>query len=101
MPHDPQLRPHELPPSAFCRDTDPAAEAVQLEIYRRMTPEQKIHLVCQAIEDSRALSLAGLRFRHPEAPEEEIQRRLKGLLLGEELAERVYGPLGEARENRE
>lgn len=93
------LRPHELPPSAFSRDTDPAAEAIQIEIYRRMTAEQKIDLVCQAIRDARALTLAGLRLRYPEAPPDEIQRRLKGLLLGEELAEEVYGPLKEGEDD--
>ena len=37
--------------------------------------------------------LSGLRSRHPDDPPEMIDRRLAGLLLGEELARRVYGPL--------
>lgn len=34
---------------------------------------------------------AGLRRRYPDASEHEIRRRLADLLLGEELAKRVYG----------
>jgi hypothetical protein len=41
----------------------------------------------------RALALNGLRQRHPEAGEAELRRRLAGLLYGEELAEKAYGPL--------
>jgi hypothetical protein len=41
---------------------------------------------------ARRLALAGLRHRHPDASEAELRRRLADLLLGEELATRVYGP---------
>lgn len=61
-------------------DTDPAAEAVQLEIYRRMPPGQKISLVLQANALNRSAVRAGLRQRHPEADESEIERRLHGLV---------------------
>jgi hypothetical protein len=64
-----------------------------MEIYRRMTAEQKLRLVFEANELNRALLRAGLETRYPEAGPEEIQRRPFGLLLGEELATRVYGPL--------
>lgn len=94
-------RPHEIPWPTLSRDTDPGAEAVQLEIYRRMTAEEKIQLVWQANEESRVLALAGLRLRYPTAGKEELQRRLKGLLLGEELATKVYGPVGQARKDSE
>lgn len=86
-------RPHELAYPTRSPDTDPQAEAVQLEIYRRMPAGRKIQLVFEANEMSRAFAMAGLRSRHPQAGPEEVQRRLFGLLLGEELATRVYGPL--------
>jgi hypothetical protein len=41
---------------------------------------------------SRRMALAGLRQRHPQASEAELQRRLAGLLQGEELAAKYYGP---------
>jgi len=90
-----KLRPHELPHPTLSPDTDPEAERVQLEIFRNMPLGRKAQLVGEAIETSRALSLAGLRARHPEAGPEELRRRLFGLELGEELATRVYGPLPE------
>lgn len=75
------------------RDTTPEAEAVQVEIFRRMSSRQKLALVEEANRNARELALAGLRLRHPEAGPDELFRRLMDLTLGEELAERVYGPL--------
>lgn len=74
-------------------DTDPRAAAVQLEILRKMSPPRKIQLVCQANRTNRELLRTGLRCRFPQASPHEIERRLRGLLLGEELARKVYGPL--------
>lgn len=75
------------------RDTTPEAEAAQIEIYRRMSPGRKLLLVEEANRTARALALAGLRQRHPDAGEAELFRRLVDLTLGEELAMEVYGPL--------
>jgi hypothetical protein len=75
------------------RDTSPDAEAVQIEIYRRMSARRKLELVEEANRTARNLALAGLRSRHPEAGSEELFRRLMDLMLGEELAAEVYGPL--------
>lgn len=97
MPEPSALKPHEVSYPTLSPDTDPAAEAVQLEIYRRMPAGRKIQLVFEAIDMSRALALAGLRSRHPEASPEEIRRRLMGLWLGEELATRAYGSLEDAK----
>lgn len=47
-------------------------------------------MVADGWECSRELALAGLRWRHPEASEQTLQRRLTWLLLGDELALRVY-----------
>jgi len=55
-----------------------------------------VALIEEANRMSRNLALAGLRERHPGASPEEIRRRLMGLLLGEELASRIYGHLGES-----
>jgi hypothetical protein len=40
---------------------------------------------------ARELAVAGLRRRYPDADTEEIRRRLADLLLGEEMARKVYG----------
>jgi hypothetical protein len=39
----------------------------------------------------RTLALSGLRQRHPEASPETLRRMLADLILGEELAAKVYG----------
>jgi hypothetical protein len=88
-----KLRPHEVPYRTLYPDTDPEAERVQLEIYRRMPPWKKMQLVLESNDVSRALVLAGIRARHPDASEDEIRRRFLGIWLGEDLATEVYGPL--------
>lgn len=74
-------------------DTSPEAEAVLIEGYRRMTLKQKFEQVERLNRMGRALAMSGLRRRYPEASEEQIRRRLAGLLLGEELATKAYGTL--------
>ncbi len=97
MPESTRKRPHEVDYPTLARDTDPVAEAVQLEIYRQMPGWRKIELVFEANAMSRALAMAGLRSRYPQAGPEELRRRLMGLLLGEELAARAYGPLEDSQ----
>jgi hypothetical protein len=72
-------------------DTSPEAERVQLDILRRLPPWRKVQMVADGWECSRELALAGLRQRHPEASELALQRRLARLMLGDELALKVYG----------
>lgn len=90
MVHHPR-HPHEIPHPTLSPDTTPEAEAVQLRIFREMPPWEKAKLIDEAIQTSYTLAIAGLRHRHPDADDEEIHRRLMDVMLGEELAERVYG----------
>lgn len=83
----------EPPCRTLSRDTSSDAEAVQVEIYRCMSARRKLELVEEANRTTRDLALAGLRMRHPEAGPEELFRRLMDLMLGEDLAAEVYGPL--------
>ena len=72
-------------------DTTPEAEAVLIDIYRRMPAWRKLELVEDGIRTARMLAMTGLRSRHPGESEERLRRRLLGLVLGEETALRVYG----------
>lgn len=74
-------------------DTRPEAERVQIELLRQAPPWRKLHMVGQMNQTVRTLALSGLRQRHPQATLEELRRLLADLLLGPELAARVYGPL--------
>ena len=63
-------------------DTSPEAAAIQQEIFRRMTPEQRIKLALDMSESIRNVARAGLRYRHPELSEEELSRELMRLMYG-------------------
>lgn len=81
--------------SALFPDTRPEAEKVQIELLRQAPIWRKLEMVGQINETVRIMALSGLRWRYPEDTVERLQRRLADLLLGKEMAEKVYGPLVE------
>ena len=82
--------------SALYSDTDPKVEALQIKMWRQASPTRKMHMLAQLNASVRILALAGLRSRYPKATETELRRRLADLLLGEELARKVYGEINRA-----
>ncbi len=78
-----------MPPPGY--DTAPEIEAFQIEGLRAMPPWRKMELVGQLTMTVRELALAGLRHRHPYDTPEQRRRLLADLLLGPELAARIYG----------
>jgi len=76
--------------NALSTDTDPRIEKIQTELLRRLTPERKFQMVAQMNYTVRAFLLAGLRRRNPQASPEMLRRMLADLLLGEELARKVF-----------
>ena len=85
-----------LPNRGVSDTSDDAAEA-QYRVMRAMSPSRKVALVEDANRTARRLALAGIHLRCPDASDEERSRLLIELLLGEELAERAFGPKGPAR----
>jgi hypothetical protein len=79
-------------------DTDPEAQRVHLELMRSAPPWRKVEIMEDLNRALRLLILAELRRLLPEAPEDEIVRRLADRLLGEELAARAYGSRPRSRE---
>ncbi len=77
-------------------DTRPEAEQVLFDLLGQTPSWRKLEMVDQLNQAVRALALAGLRERYPHASPRELRRHLADLLLGPELAERVYGPVEEA-----
>lgn len=77
--------------SALFSDTHPKAEALQIQVIRRMPAWKKLALVDDLNETVKALALSDLRERHPHATPAQIQRLLAELRLGAELANKVYG----------
>jgi len=84
------MKPHE----AGHGDTSAAAARVLAEIYGTMPAWRKLQLVDDANRTAAHLAMSGLRARHPNESLERLRRRLVGLTLGEDLAARVFGPLG-------
>jgi hypothetical protein len=72
------------------KDTTADVEAIQFELYRRMTVEQKARRVTELTAGACRLALAGLRQRYPGASEQELLLRLAVLRLGPETVARVY-----------
>jgi hypothetical protein len=72
-------------------------EALQIQLWRQASPTRKMHMLAQLNASVRILALAGLRSRYPNASEAELRRRLADLLLGEELALKVYGEINRAK----
>ncbi len=74
-------------------DTHPEIEAVQLQLLRQAPAWRKANMLGQMYETVKQLAYQGLRKRHPEISEIELRRRLADLLLGDDLAHQVYGPI--------
>jgi len=77
--------------TALYSDTHPQMEALQIELWRHASPTRKMHMLAQLNASARTLALAGLRSRFPNASEDELRYQIAVLLLGEELARKVYG----------
>ena len=73
-------------------DTSPDVEEMLFTYWRDAPAAEKWRRMMELNHSARFLALTGVRRRYPGASEEEIRRRLADLLLGAELAARVYGP---------
>jgi hypothetical protein len=75
-------------------DTHPKMEALQIQIIRRMPAWKKLSIVDDLNAMVKALAVSGLKQRHPDATPEQIHRLLVELMLGAELARKVYDRAG-------
>ena len=71
-------------------DTSPEAEAIQIDAFRRMGPEGRLHAAIELSQTSRKLLAEGVRHRHPEYGEEEVRLAVIRILLPEELFLSAY-----------
>lgn len=76
--------------TALYSDTHPKMEALQIELIRRMPPWKKFAVVESLNKTVRMLAISGIKQRHPQAPPEQVRRILAEMLLGAELAGKVY-----------
>jgi len=78
--------------ATLSRDTLPEAEEVMIRILSDMPAWRRLQLLEDACDAARELARVGLKRRCPEASDSEVDRLLFDLLLGEELAEKAFGP---------
>ena len=70
-------------------DTSPQAWRAQIAIWRGMTGPERMAVALEMSETARAFSEAGIRHRHPEWSDDQVQDALMDLLLGAQLADDV------------
>ena len=83
------MRPANKPVS-LANDTSPTNRRLQIDLWRRMSPLEKVHAAAEISRGVQELSLAGIRLRHPGASDRECMLRLAVLKLGHRLACQVY-----------
>ena len=83
--------------TALYSDTHPKMEALQIQLWRQASPTRKMNMLAQLNKSARLLALTGLRSRYPQISEAELRFKLAVLLLGEELAQKVYGEFSHAK----
>ena len=72
-------------------DTTTAARQMQVELWRRMTPEQKLRLASEMTLAIQRLAFAELRQRYPDLPDDELWLQLASRRLSRDLMRNVYG----------
>ncbi len=73
-------------------DTHPEVAALQRRLLRQASSARKLAMLGQMNQTVITLASSGLRSRYPDDSAELLRRRLADLILGPELASRVYGP---------
>lgn len=72
-------------------DTTPEAEAILLAGYRQMPAWKKLQCVVSLNLSLKALQLAQIKEKHPNASEDELKMRLASRWLEPELMKQAFG----------
>jgi len=75
----------------LARDTSVEATRVQYAALERMGVSGRMELMFQLSSDLREIVASGVRSRHPEYSERQVQLAVLRLAWGDELFRRVYG----------
>ncbi len=68
---------------------DPETEWVRVQIYRRMSGEQRIALAAEMFEDGVAIVRASILDRYPDSSADELKRQVRWRVLPHGLALQV------------
>ncbi|MEO0124440.1 MAG: hypothetical protein ABIL69_10620 [candidate division WOR-3 bacterium] len=72
------------------KDTDQFSEEQQIKIFKKIPGEVKLSMSLDLTRTAIELLKTGIKQRHPEYSDDEIEIALKRLLLTDELYEKVY-----------
>ena len=72
-------------------DTTPEAQRKHYELMRKLSPEQKLTMAFALTDATRTLVLEDLKYRFPDADNNEIRRRFIARVLPREDVIRAYG----------
>lgn len=67
------------------RDTSIEAAEVQLSVFRRMTPSRRVELALEMSERAFATTAAGIRSRHGDYTDDDVEWALKRVRVGDPL----------------
>jgi hypothetical protein len=73
----------------YTTDTSHDAERLQLEMFRRMSPTERIRKVCQLSTTLRRMALTAIDRRHPGLDEREKRLRFIEISYGKALSDAV------------
>lgn len=72
------------------RDTNPETYELQLRLYRALPPGQRAEMALRLSDEIRQVSRGGIKRRHPDYSDLELNQALTVLLYGREVAELVW-----------
>lgn len=70
----------------YTSDTSDQAEQQQLELFRRLTPTERIQKVCSLSSSLRQMAMDSIRRHYPEMSDHECQIKFIEITYGPELA---------------
>ncbi len=71
-------------------DTSPAAQAFQDERYRQLGGSERVAIQFRLGSNARAMTRAGIRARHSDYTNDQLDLALARIILGEALVRRVW-----------
>ncbi|MEN6424571.1 MAG: hypothetical protein ABFE13_04355 [Phycisphaerales bacterium] len=72
-------------------DTTPEALAVQLRVLRRLGASGRAAMTFELCDNLRRLVRDGVRHRHPDWDDRNVEREAIRLMIGDSLFQRAYG----------
>lgn len=77
------------------RDTSQDAHRMQIEALRRLGPARRVEMALRMSDDARAVTMDGIRGRHPEYDEAMVRQAFFRALYGDAAYRKIWprGPL--------